>query len=72
MLEVWKFVFFLIYHFLRLFFWLHWFFVAAHGLSLVAVSRGSSLAQYSSCGVWAAHWGGLSCCRAWDLEHVGF
>ena len=75
MLEVQKF-FFLIYHFLILFFffffWLRWFFVAAHGLSLVAVSRGSSSARYSSCGAWAAHWGGFSCCRTWDLEHVGF
>ena len=48
---------FLIYHFFKtFFFWLCWLFIAVHGLSLVAVSRGSSSAQYSSCGAWAAHW----------------
>ena len=33
-------------------FWLHWVFVAAHWLSLVAVS---------SCGSWASRFGGFSC-----------
>ena len=41
------------------FFWLHWFFIAACWLSLVAASRG-----YSCCGVRASHCGGFSCCRA--------
>ena len=40
-----------------LFFWLHWVFVAVHGLSLVAASGG-----YSS---WRC--AGFSCCRAWAL-----
>ena len=36
--------------------------VAVYGLSLVAVSGG-----YSSCGMWASHPAGFSCCRAWAL-----
>ena len=40
-----------------IYFWLCWVFVAVHGLSLVAVSRG-----YSS--LWCE---GISCCRAWAL-----
>ena len=38
--------------YLFIYFWLHWVFVAAHGL-------------FSSCGVWASHCGGFSCCGAW-------
>ena len=38
------------------YFWLHWVFVAAHELSLVAASGG-----YSSCGARASHCGGFSC-----------
>ena len=41
------------------FFWLCWVFVAAHGLSLVAV-RGATL----HCGARASHCSGFSCCRA--------
>ena len=44
-----------------IYFWLCWVFVAAQGLSLVAVSRG-----YSSCGVQTSHCCGFSC-RAWAL-----
>ena len=36
-------MFFYIYQFIYLFFWLHWVFVAVHGLSPVAVSGGHSL-----------------------------
>ena len=39
-------------------FWLHWVFVAARRLSLVAASRGATL----RCGVQASHYGGFSCC----------
>ena len=42
------------------YFWLHWVYVAAHGLSLVAAST-------LRCGAWASHHGGLSCCRAQAL-----
>ena len=35
----------LIYFILFIYFWLHWVFVAAHGLSLVAASRGYSSLQ---------------------------
>ena len=31
------------YSFLKMYFWLHWVFTDAHGLSLVVVSRGYSL-----------------------------
>ena len=44
---------------LFIYFWLHWVFIALRGLSLVAVSGGSSLV--------ASHCGGFSCCRAWGL-----
>ena len=52
-----KFTLFLVVFF---FSWLCWVLVAAHGLSMVAVSRGCS-----SCG-WAPHCGGFSC-AAWTL-----
>ena len=42
-----------------LFFWLHWVFIAALGLSLVAVS-GATL----RCGAQASHCSGFSCCGA--------
>ena len=42
-----------------IYFWLRWVFVAAHRLSLVAVSRTTLL-----CGAWASHCGGFSCCGA--------
>ena len=45
-----------------LFIWLCWFFVAVHGLSLVAVSR-----DYSSCDACAGHCSGFSCFRAQAL-----
>ena len=43
-------------------FWLHWVFIAARGLSLVAASGG-----YFRCGAWASYCGVFSCCRAWAL-----
>ena len=51
------------------FLWLHWVFVAAHGLSLVA-ARGTTLC----CAARASHCGGFSCCGApalgaWAVEH---
>ena len=45
------------------FFWLHWVFVAACGLSLVAAS-GATL----RCGARASHCGGFSCCGARALD----
>ena len=44
---------------LFIYFWRHWVFIALRGLSLVAVSGGSSLV--------ASHCGGFSCCRARGL-----
>ena len=52
--------FFLIYLF---YFWLHWVFVAARGLSLVAAS-GATL----GCGARASHCGGFSC---WGAQALG-
>ena len=43
-------------------FWLHWFFVFAHRLSLVAVSGSYYSLPFSHCD-------GVSCCRAQALEH---
>ena len=45
---------------LFIYFWLHWVFVAACRLSLVAVS-GATL----HCGAQGSHCGGFSCCGAW-------
>ena len=42
--------------------WLHWVFLAVHGLSLV-VASGATL----HCGARASHCGGFSCCRARPL-----
>ena len=39
-----------------IYFWLHWVFIAAHGLSLVAASRGSSLLRAR-----ASHYSGFFC-----------
>ena len=47
---------------LFIYFWLHWVFIAASGLSLVEASRGNL-----RCGTWASHCGGFSCCRSWAL-----
>ena len=44
---------------LFIYFWLHWVFVAACRLSLVAESRATLC-----CGGRASHCGGFSCCRA--------
>ena len=55
------FFFFLINLFI--YFWLHWVFVAARRLSLVAASGGATL----RCGAWASYGGGFSCCRAQAL-----
>ena len=41
------------------YFWLHWVFIAAHGLSLVAASRATLCG-----GARASHCSGFSCCRA--------
>ena len=49
------------------YFWLHWVFIAALGLSLLMVSRG-----YSSCTVLVSHCSGFSCFEAWALGHAGF
>ena len=38
--------------FLFYFFWLHWVFIAVHGLSLVAVSRGYSSLWYVGFSLW--------------------
>ena len=48
-----------VFIYLKKFFWLHWIFVAARGLSLVAAS-GATL----GCGAHASHCGGFSCCGA--------
>ena len=45
--------------FLFVYFWLYWVFSAVHGVSLVA-----AMGLLSSCGVWASHCVGFSCCRA--------
>ena len=45
-------------------YWLHWVFVAAHRLSLVAASGGGATLH---CGAWASHCSGFSCCGAWAL-----
>ena len=45
--------------YLFIYFWLHWVFVAAHGLSLVA-TNGATL----HCSVRASHCGGFSYCGA--------
>ena len=50
-------------YFIFIYFWLRWVFVAAHGLSLVAVSRRYSLLQRAG-----FHCGGFSCCGAQALE----
>ena len=48
-----------LFFFFKICLWLHWVFVAVHGLSLVSVSRDSSL-----CGAQAAHCSGFPCCGA--------
>ena len=71
-----KYYFFLIFVYLFIYFWLHWVFVAAHGLSLVAASGG-----YSSlwCMGFSLRWllllwstgsrcMGFSSCGLWALE----
>ena len=50
---------FIIFKIYFIYFWLHWVFVAACGLSLV-VESGAAL----HCGVRASHCGGFSCCGA--------
>ena len=47
-------------------FWLHWVFVTACGLSLVAESGATF------CCARASHHGGFSCCGAWSLGHASF
>ena len=53
---------FIYFVYLFIYFWLRWVFVAACGLSLVAVS-GAIL----PCGAWASHCSGFSCCGAQAL-----
>ena len=58
------------FFYLFIYFWLRWVFVAARGLSLVAVSRGYSSLWCTGFSLWwlliavASHCGGFSCCRA--------
>ena len=52
--------------FFGIFFWLHWVFVTACGLSLVAVSGAPF------CCARASRHGGFSCCGAWSLGHASF
>ena len=70
-------LFFFLIYFLFIYFWLHWIFVAVHGLSLVAASRGYSLLR---CAGFSLQWllllqstgsrhGGFSSCGSWALEH---
>ena len=69
---------FILFIYLFIYFWLRWVFVAEHGLSLVAASRGYSSFRcggYSSCGAWAlgarasvVAARGLSSCSLWALE----
>ena len=47
---------------LFIYFWLHWVFIAARGLSLVAASGGCSSLRCTGFSL-----GGFSCCRAWAL-----
>ena len=47
----------ILFYFFTFFFWLHWVFIAARRLSLVA---GDTL----HCGVRVSHCGGFSCCGA--------
>ena len=61
-------IFFLINLFiLFIYFWLHWVFVAACGLSLVAVSRGCSLLQ---CAGFSLQW--LLLLQSTGSRHTGF
>ena len=48
---------------LFIYFWLHWVFISACGLSLVVVSRDFSLVQCTNFSFWWL----LSCCRPWTL-----
>ena len=52
---------------LFIYFWLHWVFVAAYELSILAVS-GATL----HCGAQASYCGGFSCCGARALGVRGF
>ena len=58
-----------IFYFIYLFvcFWLHWVFVAVHGLSLVAVSRGYSSLQ---CAGFSLQW--LLLLWSMGSRHAGF
>ena len=72
-----SFLFFLICIFKNLFIhsfihlWLHWVFVAEHGLSLVVASRGYSGATLH-CGVRASHCGGFSLLRSTGSRRTAF
>ena len=49
-------------------FLLHWVFVAAHSLSLVAVHGASQCCGYSCCEAWGLDHTGFSSCCLWALE----
>ena len=49
-------------------FWLRWVFICYTQASFSC----EEWDLLSSCGAWASHCGGFSCCRAWTLGHTGF
>ena len=55
------------YLFYWFFFWLHWVFIAAHGLSLVVASGGYSSLQCAGFSLW-----GLLLSRSTGSRHAGF
>ena len=55
-----------IFQLINFYFWLHWVFVAAHGLSLAVTSRGYSLSVQTS------HCGSFPCCGARARGHLDF
>ena len=73
--KVYLFIYLFIYYF-----WLRWVFVAVHGLSLVAASRGYTLLQCAGFSLWwllllwsiGSRHTGFSSCNTWALEHAGF
>ena len=64
-----------LHFYLFIYFWLHWVFVAAHGLSPVVVNGGFSLLQRLDFSLWwlllfqSMDSIGLSSCGSWGLEH---
>ena len=74
-IKLWIFYFFNIYLFIYL--WLHWLFVAVHGLSLVVASGGYSLLRCTGFSLWwllllqstGSRHMGLSSCGSWALGY---